>query len=296
VFGTDLLSQIDNVDRQFFHYDSLGTTRDLSDITGAITDSYTFESFGKLLANNGNTENKYLFTGEQYDEDLNNYFLRSRYYNQDVGRFSQQDTWMGIENIPITLNKYVYAYSDSVNIIDPTGMFGIGDITAARTTQNIVRNIKTVGRAIPGQSGGVTGRKLIWNGGCFIVEEIAEDYISNAIGLYVFEDTKINKPYVGQSRRNVVSRIKSHFGKSRTDLANLTYILPVEIASGVADKLDEVLDALEQSFIDDMKGPGGGKTLNTQKGNSANARNQFKETKRNDLKKLMKKFKICPNG
>ncbi|MCV2885510.1 putative Ig domain-containing protein [Aestuariibacter sp. AA17] len=296
LYGNDLISQNESDAYTYFHYDSLGTTRTLSDSQAQITDAYTYEAFGTLLNQTGSTDNDYLFTGEQYDSELDNYYLRARYYDQNVGRFTQMDTWMGVDDEPITLNKYIYAYSDGVNFIDPTGMFGLGDIMAARTTQNILRNIQTVGRAIPGHSGAVTGRKLIWNGGCFIVEELAESYISRAIGLYVFDDTKINKPYVGQSRANVVTRIRAHFRKSRTDIANLTHILPVEIAPSVADKLDDVLDALEQSFIDDLDGPGGKSSGKNSRGKSANKRNQFNTEKRKDLAKLMKKFKICPTG
>lgn len=296
VFGSDLLSQNNASDKQFYHYDSLGTTRNLSDSTAIISDSYFYEGFGNLLEADGATENSYLFTGEQYDEELNNYYLRARYYNQGVGRFTQMDEWAGIESEPITLNKHIYAYSDGINVIDPTGMFGLNDIMAARTTQNILRNINVIGRGPTGVGANATGRKLIWNGGCFIVEEIAEDYIASAIGLYFFDDIKVKKPYVGQSRVDVVGRLKAHFRGPRASLKNLTTILPVSIRKGVDDKLEDVLNALEQSFIDDMKGPGGGQSNNTSKGNSANARNQLKGDRLKRLSKLMDKFKICPNG
>ena len=36
VFGNDLISQNLGSDTSFFHYDSLGTTRDLSDSTGLL--------------------------------------------------------------------------------------------------------------------------------------------------------------------------------------------------------------------------------------------------------------------
>ncbi|MBF7073944.1 hypothetical protein ISG33_11090 [Glaciecola sp. MH2013] len=301
VFGYDLLSQSSLTDigdetqtnTAFYHYDSLGTTRNLSNTDASISDSYFYEAFGELLASDGDTDNDYLYTGEQYDAQLDNYYLRARYYNQGVGRFTQMDEWMGVDNEPVTLNKYIYAYSDGINIIDPSGMFGLSDIMEARTTQNILRNINVIGRGPSGVGANATGRKLIWNGGCFIVEEIAEDYISNAIGLYVFEDIKLNKPYVGQSKVDVPKRVKTHFRGPRATIKNLTHILPVSIADNVEDKLDDVLDALEQSFIDDMDGPGGKAKGPNSEGNSANKRNQFKAKKREDLGKLMKKFKIC---
>lgn len=36
-------------------------------------------------------------------------------------RFTQADTWVGINQQPITLNKYTYANNDSGNMIDPSG-------------------------------------------------------------------------------------------------------------------------------------------------------------------------------
>lgn len=137
------------------------------------------------------------------------------------------------------------------------------------------------------------GRRLVWNGACFMVEELATSAITNAIGLYVFDDIDLNKPYVGQSKNNIVGRLGAHFRSTRTYVQNVTHILPVSVASGVADKLDDILDALEQSFIDDLNGPGGKAGQN---GGSENKRNQVDVTKekRKYLKKLMGKFKICP--
>ncbi|MBL4828265.1 MAG: hypothetical protein JKY66_11245 [Spongiibacteraceae bacterium] len=115
----------------YYQYDGLGSTRSLSDENGIITDSYDYEAFGEVLNQTGTTENNYKFTGEQYDQDLNQYYLRARYYNQNNGRFTQQDTWMGNNHDPITLHKYLYANADPVNYIDPTGNFTIGSLMTA---------------------------------------------------------------------------------------------------------------------------------------------------------------------
>ena len=138
VFGTDLVSQIVGGESHFFHYDSLGTTRDLSDSTGILTDSYFYEAFGELLASTGTTDNNYRYTGEQYDHDLDTYYLRARYYNPGVGRFTQMDTWLGNDSSPITLNKYVYGNADGVNNIDPTGNFSIAELQAVNNIRSIL--------------------------------------------------------------------------------------------------------------------------------------------------------------
>jgi hypothetical protein len=52
---------------------------------------------------------------------LNQYYLRARYYDQSIGRFTQQDSWQGAESEPITQLKYIYADVDPANMIDPSG-------------------------------------------------------------------------------------------------------------------------------------------------------------------------------
>jgi len=64
-----------------------------------------------------------IYTGEQFDEGLDQYYLRARYYDQGVGRFVSMDTWMGRDYDPVTLGKYLYAANDPVIYIDPTGKF-----------------------------------------------------------------------------------------------------------------------------------------------------------------------------
>ncbi|WP_143821127.1 RHS repeat-associated core domain-containing protein, partial [Motiliproteus sp. MSK22-1] len=137
-YGDDLLSQDRNGAFSFYHYDGLGSTRVLTDTSGTQTDGYDYEAFGETLNQTGTTENSYLFTGEQLDSSLNQYYLRARYYDQNSGRFTQQDSWMGNSQDPITLHKYLYANADPVSYTDPTGNFSLGSIGAASNIQRIL--------------------------------------------------------------------------------------------------------------------------------------------------------------
>ena len=130
-YGHDLISQKRSGAVSYYHYDGLGSTRALSDATGTITDSYHYEAFGEIVAQEGTTENGYLFTGEQFDASLDQYYLRARYYDQGVGRFTQRDTWMGNNHDPVTLHKYLYANADPAYYTDPTGNFSIGSVMSA---------------------------------------------------------------------------------------------------------------------------------------------------------------------
>ncbi len=44
-----------------------------------------------------------------------------RWYDPTVGRFLQQDPWLGSLSVPLTLNAYAYCVNDPVNAVDPSG-------------------------------------------------------------------------------------------------------------------------------------------------------------------------------
>ncbi|AFY50369.1 RHS repeat-associated core domain protein [Nostoc sp. PCC 7524] len=131
VYGNDLISQVRDDKHSFYHVDGLGSTRALTDINGLLTDSYDYAAFGEIIQQVGNTKNLYLFAGEQFDNQLSQYYLRARYYDQSIGRFTQRDTWPGRDFSPITLHKYLYANANPANYIDPTGNFSIGSLLAS---------------------------------------------------------------------------------------------------------------------------------------------------------------------
>jgi RHS repeat-associated protein len=162
LYGDDLIKQTKAANDSYYLYDGLGSTRALSDSTGTITDTYNYESFGTVLNQTGTTPNDYLFTGEQYDSGLDNYYLRARYYDQNIGRFTQQDTWMGNNSDPITLHKYLYANADPVNNIDPSGNVTIGSLMTA--VSNVARLAKTASvnviRSVAGRVNGTNVRAV----------------------------------------------------------------------------------------------------------------------------------------
>ncbi|SFL91172.1 Ig-like domain-containing protein [Marinobacter zhejiangensis] len=127
-YGDDLLVQQRSGATSYYLYDGHGSTRALADEGSTVTDTYHYDAFGVLLARAGDTENDYLYTGEQRDAGLEQYYLRARYYDQGVGRFTQMDTWMGVNHDPVTLHKYLYANADPVTHIDPTGNFSLGSV------------------------------------------------------------------------------------------------------------------------------------------------------------------------
>ena len=64
-----------------------------------------------------------LYSGEQFDADLQMQYLRARFYDQNTGRFPSLDTFAGNSYDPQSLHKYNYCHNDPVNGKDPSGEF-----------------------------------------------------------------------------------------------------------------------------------------------------------------------------
>ncbi len=95
----------------------------LTDVTAAVTDTYDYDAFGNLIYRSGTTPNDYLYSGEQLDANLGFYYLRARYMNASSGRFWTMDEFEGNLADSQSLHKYLYAGSNPVNDIDPSGNF-----------------------------------------------------------------------------------------------------------------------------------------------------------------------------
>jgi RHS repeat-associated protein len=121
VRGLDLLFQDRSGVRSFYTVDQLGSTRALTNMSGAVTDTYAYDSFGELIGSTGTTTNEYEYAGYQTDATTGEDYLQARYYDPAAGRFTARDSFDGTISDPITLNHYVYAVADPVDGTDPSG-------------------------------------------------------------------------------------------------------------------------------------------------------------------------------
>ena len=108
----------------FYGYDAHGDIAFLTDVTGAETDTYMYDAWGNLIGRSGSTLNTRLYVGEEFDPDLGLINLRARQYDPQRGRFKTSDLVDGVLEKVLTLNRYLYANSDPVSLVDPSGMEG----------------------------------------------------------------------------------------------------------------------------------------------------------------------------
>ena len=74
-----------------------------------VENVYAYDAFGNLRGQAGELLNRILYTGQQYDQEMGQYYLRARYYNPVVGRFTQEDVYRGDG-----LNLYAYCANNPV--------------------------------------------------------------------------------------------------------------------------------------------------------------------------------------
>jgi RHS repeat-associated protein len=124
---------------RYYVYDGHGSVRALTDTTGTVTDTYDYDAFGVLIHQTGTTPNTTLYSGEQFDSDLNLYYNRARYLNTSTGRFWTMDTDEGNDQSPPSLHKYNYGEADPVDNIDPEGtqIDAIGALSVSETLSSL---------------------------------------------------------------------------------------------------------------------------------------------------------------
>jgi RHS repeat-associated protein len=122
---TGLLAQYDSGTWAYHVNDGLGSVRQLADTAGQVVQGYSFSPFGVPLGESGGEP--YGFTGEQWDASAGLVYLRARYYQPGVGRFTQRDLWPGNIYRPRTRNGFDYASGNPVRFTDPSGFCTFGE-------------------------------------------------------------------------------------------------------------------------------------------------------------------------
>ncbi|MPQ34168.1 RHS repeat-associated core domain-containing protein [Clostridium estertheticum] len=102
--------------RYYYTQDEQGSTVYITDKEQRIKNKYCYDAFGNVLDSREEVHNRITYTGQQFDGITQQYYLRARFYNPVIGRFTQEDVYRGDG-----LNLYAYCGSNPVGYCDPSG-------------------------------------------------------------------------------------------------------------------------------------------------------------------------------
>jgi RHS repeat-associated protein len=102
----------------FYQADGVGSVTSLSNGAGALSQTYTFDSFGNQTASSGSFTNPFRYTAREFDTETSFYFNRARYYDPASGRFINEDL-IGFGGGG---NFYRYVHNDPTGLTDPMGL------------------------------------------------------------------------------------------------------------------------------------------------------------------------------
>jgi RHS repeat-associated protein len=107
----------------YYVHDRLGSVRLMIDETGTAVNSYCYKPYGSFYESEvvEAVDNPWKFTGQYYDAEIEQYYLRARQYDPAMMRFTSRDMIKGKRDYPLSLHKYLYCGNEPLSRIDPTG-------------------------------------------------------------------------------------------------------------------------------------------------------------------------------
>jgi len=107
----------------WFLTDHLGSITDVVDNNGDRVDHVQYTAYGQVASRtNAALQNRYLYTGREYDAETGLYYYRARYYDPVLRRFLSLDP-MGLAGRDVNLYRYVGNTPTTQG--DPTGNSGL---------------------------------------------------------------------------------------------------------------------------------------------------------------------------
>ena len=100
---------------QLYLYNVRGDVIQLLGFDGVVDKTYDYDAYGNEYARDLGDSNPFRYCGEYYDTETGFIYLRARYYDPMVGRFTSVDP------IKDGLNWYSYCYNNPVNYVDLNG-------------------------------------------------------------------------------------------------------------------------------------------------------------------------------
>lgn len=191
----------------FYLRNQQGDITMISDVSGNVVMKYSYDAYGNVTCSptSGYTDltaiNPYTYRGYRFDSETGMFYLNSRYYNPQIGRFLNGDGLLGEPGTISSTNMYAYCESNPINKKDESGFFwniiagaAIGFVVGfgfSLISQAISGNSPDLSKAlVSGVAGAITGG-LAATGLGWVGQTIANGVVSGA-------ETLVNQLIDGQ--------------------------------------------------------------------------------------------------
>ena len=124
VYGKGLIGEETGNAFNTYHFDCRGSTIAITDACGNITDTFAYDTYGKLLSRTGTNKVIFGYNGRDgvVTDDNGLVYMRARYYSPEMKRFVNADIVAGEISNAVTLNRFAYANGNPVSFVDPFGL------------------------------------------------------------------------------------------------------------------------------------------------------------------------------
>ncbi len=136
----------------YYLYNIHGDVIQLVDTSGNLLKTYDYDAYGNEITRDLNDTNPFRYCGEYYDTETGFIYLRARYYDPMVGRFTTVDPAKD------GLNWYAYCNDNPVAFVDRNGLWpSWGQILSAVVTVAVTAVVVTAVVASAGAAGAAIG-------------------------------------------------------------------------------------------------------------------------------------------
>ena len=121
----------------YFQKNLQGDIIRICNIAGNTVVEYTYDAWGKVTSITGSLAsavgqaNPFRYRGYYYDSETGLYYLQTRYYDPEVGRFLNADGYVGANGDILGYNMFAYCSNEPVNFRDPNGKWIIRQFALA---------------------------------------------------------------------------------------------------------------------------------------------------------------------
>ena len=246
--------------------------------TGELVATYKYDTWGNCTVDElsgyaiGDL-NPFRYRGYFWDEESGMYYLNSRYYSSEFGRFISADSELDNRGV-ISQNLFAYCGNNPVNNRDDDGNFAIaawlvkglvggiigaatGALTAASTGKNIAvgAGIGFVTGAISGAFGGIAGQAIANNvlkgagalaGMGRVVTDVATEWAIESTGSIVAQYAEAKSADPSKSRAEIIKSLE--FGEAGKSAVPAALLSPV--SSGLGNVVDHAFELGKKGILD----------------------------------------------